>query len=39
MIVDEIAKLALSKEGSTSTGLKMEVQERPSIEEVLTFVI
>ena len=36
-IVDEVTKLASSEEGSMSTGLKMEVQERPNIEEVLTF--
>ena len=39
MIANEIAKLASSEEGSMSTGLKMEVQERPSIKEVLTFAI
>ena len=36
-IVDEVAKLASSEEGSMSMGLKMEVQERPNIKEVLTF--
>ena len=39
MIVEEIAKLASSKEGSTSMGLEMEVQKRPSIEEISTFAI
>ena len=38
-IADKIAKLTSSKEGSTSTGLKMEIQECPSIKEVLTFAI
>ena len=36
-IVDEVTKLASSEEGSMSMGLKMEVQERPNIKEVLTF--
>ena len=39
MVADEIAKMALSEEGSTSMELNMEVQKRPSIEEVPTFVI
>ena len=39
MAVDEIAKMASSEEGSTSMELNMEVQKRPSIEEVPTFVI
>ena len=39
MIANEIAKLALSRERSTSMGLEMEVQKFPSIEEVSTFAI
>ena len=39
MIANEITKLALSKEGSTSIGSEMEVQKRPSIEEISTFAI
>ena len=39
MAADEIAKMASSEEGSTSMELNMEVQKRPSIEEVPTFVI
>ena len=39
MIADEIAKLASSKEGSTSMGLEMEAQKHPSIEEISTFGI
>ena len=39
MIANEIAKLALSEERSTSMGLEMEVQKCPSIEEVSTFAI
>ena len=39
MITDEITKLASSEEGSTSMGLKMEAQKRPSIEEISTFAI
>ena len=39
MIAEEIVKLASSKEGSTSIGLEMEVQKRPSIEEISTFAI
>ena len=36
---DKIAKMALSKEGSTRMELDIEVQKRPSIEEVPTFAI
>ena len=39
MVADEVAKLAPSKEESTSIGLEMEVQKRPSIEEISTFTI
>ena len=39
MVADEVAKMASSEEGSTRTQLDMEVQKRPSIEEVSTFVI
>ena len=39
MEADEIAKMASSKDGSMSTKLDMEVQKRPSIEEVSTFAI
>ena len=39
MITDEITKLASSEEGSTSMGLKMEAQKRPSIKEISTFAI
>ena len=39
MEADEIAKMALSKDGPTSTKLDMEVQKRPSIKEVSTFAI
>ena len=39
MAADEIAKMALSEEGSTSMELNMKVQKHPSIEEVPTFVI
>ena len=39
MAADEIAKMASLEEGSTSMDLNMEVQKRPSIEEVPTFVI
>ena len=39
MAADEIAKMALSKEGSTSMELNMEVQKCPSIEKVPTFTI
>ena len=38
MVVDEITKMA-SLEGATSMGLDMEIQKRPSIEEVSTFAI
>ena len=36
---DKIAKMAFSKEGSTRMELDIEVQKRPSIEEVPTFAI
>ena len=39
MVTDEVAKLASSEERATSMGLIMEVQKRPSIEEVSTFII
>ena len=39
MAADEIAKMASSEEGSASMELNIEVQKRPSIKEVLTFVI
>ena len=39
MAVDKIAKMASSEEGSMSMELDMEVQKRPSIEEVPTFAI
>ena len=39
MAADEIAKMASSKEGSTSMELDIEVQKCSSIEEVLTFAI
>ena len=39
MVANEVAKLASSKEGATSIGLMMEVQKRPSIEEISTFAI
>ena len=39
MVTDEVAKLASLEERATSMGLIMEVQKRPSIEEVSTFVI
>ena len=39
MAADEIAKMASLEEGSTSMDLNMEVQKRPSIEEVPTFAI
>ena len=38
MAADEIAKMASSKEGSASMELNIEVQKRPSIIEVPTFV-
>ena len=37
MAADEIAKMASLEEGSTSMELNMEVQKRPSIEEIPTF--
>ena len=39
MVADEVTKLASSKEGLANMGLKMEVQKRPSIEEISTFAI
>ena len=39
MAVGEVTKKASSKEEATSMGLMMEVQNRPSIEEVPTFAI
>ena len=39
IIVDEITKLALSEERSTSTGSETEIPKHPSIKEVSTFVI
>ena len=39
MEADEIVKMASLEDGSTSTKLDMEVQKRPSIEEVSTFAI
>ena len=40
MVVDEVAKIASSEEETTgSMGLVMEIQKRPSIEEVPTFTI
>ena len=39
IIADEITKLALSEERSTSTGSETEIQKNPSIKEVSTFVI
>ena len=39
MVTDEVAKLASLEERATSMGLIMEVQKRPSIKEVSTFVI
>ena len=39
IVVDEIAKLALSEEGPTSMDLKMEIQKCPNIKEVSTFAI
>jgi len=38
MVADEITKMA-SSEGATSMGLDMEIQKRPSIENVSTFAI
>ena len=39
MVANEVAKLASSEEGVASMGLMTEVQKRPSIEEISTFVI
>ena len=39
MIADEIVKLALLEERSTSMGLDMKIHKHPSIEEVPTFAI
>ena len=39
MAADEITKMASSEEGSASMELNIEVQKRPSIKEVPTFVI
>ena len=40
MVADEVAKIASSEKGTTSSmGLVMEVQKCPSIEEVPTFTI
>ena len=39
MVADEIAKMASPEEGLMSMELRMEVQKRPSIEEVSTFMI
>ncbi|XP_075675109.1 uncharacterized protein LOC142644365 [Castanea sativa] len=39
MAADEIAKVASLEEGSTSVEVDMEIQKRPSIEEVPTFTI
>ena len=40
MVADKVAKIASSEEGTTSSmGLVMEIQKRPSIEEVPTFTI
>ena len=39
MVTDEVAKLALSEEGTASMGLMMEVQKCPNIEEISTFTI
>ena len=38
MVADEVVKIA-SSEGAASTSLMMEVQKRPSIEEISTFAI
>ena len=38
-VVDEISKLASSKEGGMNKDLAIEVQKHPSIEEVPTFAI
>ena len=39
IIANKIAKLTSLEEGSTSMGSNMEVQKRPSIEEISTFAI
>ena len=39
MTADEIVKLASLEKGSTGMGSEMEVQKRPSIEEISTFAI
>ena len=39
MIADEVAKLTSSEEVVASTGMVMEVQKRPNIEEISTFAI
>ena len=39
MVADEVAKLASSEEGAASMGLMKEVQKRPSIKEISTFII
>ena len=40
MVADEVVKIASSKEGTMSSmGFVMEIQKRPSIEEVPTFTI
>ena len=39
MTANEIVKLASLEKGSTGMGSEMEVQKRPSIEEISTFAI
>ena len=39
VLVDEISKLASSKEGGLSNNLAMEIQKHPSIEEAPTLTI
>nr|XP_023885010.1 uncharacterized protein LOC111997177 [Quercus suber] len=39
MVANEIVKMALLDDGVASIGLDMEIQKRPSIEEVSTFAI
>ena len=39
MVANEVTKLASSEEGLISLGLDMEVQKRPSIEEISIFAI
>ena len=40
MVADEVAKIASSEKGTTSSmGFVMEIQKRPSIKEVPTFTI